>query len=73
VNVGSVLSRRFDQVGDIVKVGRGVWGLAEWYPNRSFKRKGSPKGENGSADLLKGEAAEVAPTDAEDASATTAP
>jgi hypothetical protein len=44
--VGSILTRRFDQVGDIVKVGRGVWGLQEWYPNRSFKKK-PEKGDNG--------------------------
>lgn len=37
--VGSVLTRRFNQVGDVVRVGRGVWGLKEWYPNRSFKAK----------------------------------
>lgn len=35
--VGSVLSRRFNDVGDVVKVGRGIWGLKEWYPNRNFK------------------------------------
>lgn len=35
--VGSVLTRRFNQVGDVVKVGRGIWGLKEWYPGRSFK------------------------------------
>ena len=35
--VGSVLNRRFGQVGDVVRVGRGTWGLKEWYPNRSFK------------------------------------
>jgi len=40
--VGSVITRRFAQVGDIVKVGRGIWGLKEWYPNRSFKPT-SPK------------------------------
>lgn len=38
--VGSVLNRRFIQVGDVVRVGRGTWGLKEWYPNRSFKPKG---------------------------------
>jgi hypothetical protein len=41
--VGSVLTRRFNQTGDIVKVGRGVWGLAEWYPGRSVKKKGAAK------------------------------
>jgi len=40
--VGSVLTRRFNSHGDIVKVGRGTWGLSEWYPGRSFKKK-SPK------------------------------
>lgn len=35
--VGSVLTRRFNNVGDVVKVARGTWGLKEWYPNRSFK------------------------------------
>ena len=36
--VSSVLARRFQSVGDIVKVSRGVWGLAEWYPNKNFHR-----------------------------------
>ena len=35
--VGSVLTRRFNDAGDIVKVGRGIWGLKEWYPGRTFK------------------------------------
>jgi hypothetical protein len=38
--VGSVLTRRFNQVGDVVKVGRGIWGLKEWYPGRNFKQIG---------------------------------
>ncbi|WP_313808554.1 winged helix-turn-helix domain-containing protein [Sphingobium sp.] len=38
--IGSVLTRRFNQVGDVVKVGRGIWGLKEWYPGRSFKPNG---------------------------------
>lgn len=42
--IGSVLTRRFNEVGDVVKVGRGTWGLKEWYPGRSFKRE---KGESG--------------------------
>lgn len=36
--VGSVLTRRSNEVGDLVKVDRGTWGLKEWYPNRNFKR-----------------------------------
>lgn len=35
--VGSVLTRRFNNVGDVVKLGRGIWGLKEWYPGRNFK------------------------------------
>ena len=42
--VGSVLNRRFMQVGDVVRVGRGTWGLKEWYPNRSFKAAGPKAG-----------------------------
>ncbi|WP_156464271.1 hypothetical protein [Afipia sp. Root123D2] len=33
------------EVGDAVKVGRGTWGLKEWYPGRSFKVKLEDKGE----------------------------
>lgn len=39
--VGAVLTRRANEVGDLVKVDRGTWGLKEWYPNRSFKKKGA--------------------------------
>lgn len=35
--IGSVITRRFKDVGDVVKVGRGIWGLREWYPGRTFK------------------------------------
>jgi hypothetical protein len=38
--IGAVLTRRSNEVGDIVKVGRGTWGLKEWYPNRTFKKGG---------------------------------
>lgn len=46
--VGSVLTRRFNQVGDVVKVARGTWGLKEWYPNRTFKTgsKATTQSEN---------------------------
>ncbi|WP_324829097.1 winged helix-turn-helix domain-containing protein [Qipengyuania zhejiangensis] len=40
--VGSVMTRRFNQVGDVVRVGRGTWGLKEWYPNQSFKPSAKP-------------------------------
>lgn len=42
--VGSVVTRRFNNVGDIVRVGRGLWGLPEWYPGRTFARKPATKG-----------------------------
>ena len=44
--IGSVLTRRANDIGDIVKIGRGTWGLKEWYPNRNFKKE---RGENGDA------------------------
>ncbi|MEM6973897.1 MAG: hypothetical protein AAF577_13940 [Pseudomonadota bacterium] len=37
--VGSVLNRRQRQVGDIVSPKRGMWGLKEWYPGRTFTKK----------------------------------
>lgn len=43
--VGSVLTRRFSEVGDVVRVDRGTWGLKEWYPNRSFKPTSKANGD----------------------------
>lgn len=40
--VGSVLNRDWNSGGDIVRVSRGVWGLAEWHP-RLRKRPGDSK------------------------------
>ena len=48
--MGSILTRRANQAIDIVKVGRGIWGLKEWYPNRNFKF-----GKKVSGDVSKGE------------------
>ncbi|MGE3626155.1 MAG: winged helix-turn-helix domain-containing protein [Hyphomicrobiales bacterium] len=49
--VGSVLTRRFNTQGDIVRVARGTWGLAEWYPGRSFnKKKGGQKNGEGESE-----------------------
>jgi hypothetical protein len=45
--IGAVLSRRATEVGDIVKVGRGTWGLKEWFPGRSFKREKPEKPDLG--------------------------
>jgi DNA-directed RNA polymerase delta subunit len=40
--VNSILSRRFNDVGDIVRVERSTWGLREWYPHTNFGRKKDP-------------------------------
>ncbi len=55
--VGSILLRRFNTVGDIVRVSRGLWGLQEWYPGRKFAGARN-KGEDG---LKGGEAEQEAP------------
>lgn len=47
--IGSVLTRHFNDVGDIVRVERGTWGLKEWYPGRSFNKK-EVKPDNGGAE-----------------------
>ena len=44
--IGAVITRRSKETGDIVKVGRGTWGLKEWYPNRSFNKTAKNNGEN---------------------------
>jgi hypothetical protein len=38
--VASLLSREEAKGGDIVRVGRGIFGLAEWYPGRARRKKG---------------------------------
>jgi hypothetical protein len=42
-----VLTRRFEEIGDVVRVGRGTWGLKEWYPGRSFKKEKPDNGDKG--------------------------
>ena len=49
--VGSVLNRNFNSGGDIVKVSRGVWGLADWHPRLRVKRQ--PNAEDMLAELDK--------------------
>ena len=50
--VGSVLNRDWNSGGDIVRVDRGVWGLAEWHP-RLRKRAGESKdGDDDAAESL---------------------
>ena len=44
-SVGTILVRVANQDGDIVRVGRGLWGLFEWYPGR--QRRAKKKTENG--------------------------
>ena len=47
--ISSVLMRRFKSDGDIVRVDRGVWGLKEWYPGRTFKAPPKPQVSSGPA------------------------
>jgi DNA-directed RNA polymerase delta subunit len=47
--IGSVLTRRMTEVGDVVRVGRGTWGLKEWYPGRSFKKDSKETGKEEAA------------------------
>jgi HB1, ASXL, restriction endonuclease HTH domain len=37
--ITSVLHRAFSRGGEIVRIGRGQWGLQEWYPTQRFNRK----------------------------------
>lgn len=60
--IGAVLTRRANDVGDIVKVDRGTWGLKEWYPNRSFKKeKEETKPDLGATAPKEGEAKPIPP------------
>lgn len=59
--IGAVLTRRADEIGDIVKVDRGTFGLKEWYPGRSFKRDKPEKTDNGDKGEAKPETAPATP------------
>ena len=56
--IGSVLSRRFHAVGDIVRIDRGTWGLKAWYPGRNFKGKVT-NGDKPDEDASRGTTAEI--------------
>jgi HB1, ASXL, restriction endonuclease HTH domain len=56
--VGAVLTRRFKETGDIVRVDRGTWGLREWHPGRNWKKEKDVKPE-----APKEEAPQAAPKD----------
>jgi hypothetical protein len=60
--IGSVLMRRFNNVGDIVRVQRGVWGLKEWYPGRNFKTAAKAANSDTSAAPSDEPAPDEAPT-----------
>ncbi|MCC6890505.1 MAG: winged helix-turn-helix domain-containing protein [Hyphomicrobiales bacterium] len=53
--VGSVLTRRATEVGDIVRVGRGTWGLREWVRGRTNR----DRAENGERPEAEGHATSV--------------
>lgn len=46
--VGSILNRNWSAGGDIVRVARGVWGLAEWHPRLRKKVGDAKNGESSS-------------------------
>lgn len=46
--IGSAITRRSNKVGDIVRVGKGIWGLPEWYPPEQTGSTTSTNGEAGS-------------------------
>lgn len=48
--VGSVLNRNYNNGGDIVKVGRGIWGLATWHPRLKKKPVDAKNGGSSGAD-----------------------
>ncbi|WP_082504564.1 winged helix-turn-helix domain-containing protein [Methylobacterium sp. Leaf111] len=41
--VGSVLTRRFYDHGDVVRVGRATWGLPDWFPNHDYRAEALEK------------------------------
>ena len=49
--VNSVLYRRFQAVGDIVRVERGTWGLKSWYPGRNFNKTKAAVSDKSASDL----------------------
>lgn len=59
--IGAVLSRRAQNTGDIVKMGRGQWGLAEWYPGRNFKKKATKEATEGAATTINGQPTSLGP------------
>lgn len=46
--VSSVLHRAWENGGDIVRVGRGMWGLKEWYPGQDMSKRSAEKTATGS-------------------------
>lgn len=59
--VNSVLHRRAGKDGDIIRVGRSLWGLAAWYPNPGrFQKKSRPSISDNVQTLLEGVARDFA-------------
>ncbi len=48
--IGSVLTRRFNERGDIVKIGRGMWALKEWRQRGSKAPKAKAESGDGGDD-----------------------
>ena len=45
--IGSILHRNWNGGGEVVRVSRGVWGLAEWHPRLRKRHEGSDKASEG--------------------------
>lgn len=58
--VSSVLNRGWRNGSDVVRVSRGMWGLAEWYPDRDMRYVPSSKDETEPED---GKSAQLAESD----------
>jgi len=50
--VNSVLNRRFQSVGDVVRVERGTWGLKTWYPGRNFSKTKATSAEKSAMEQI---------------------
>lgn len=58
--VNSILNRAYNEGGDIVRVGKGMFGLAKWYPNRPRVRRTAEEQVDETSETT--ETAETTPT-----------
>lgn len=56
-SVSAILMRDANQEGEMYKVGRGVWGLSEWYPGATKRAKKKISDKEGESEETKEESA----------------